>query len=60
MPGFTSADLAAYERQLALAKMSSAQALMHAQGQRLGAASHGIYDGGYSSMAATQPPMYYQ
>ncbi|KAG8376250.1 hypothetical protein BUALT_Bualt09G0043500 [Buddleja alternifolia] len=60
MPGFTAADLVAYERQLALAKMGAAQALMNPQGQRLGAASQAIYDGGYSSIATTQPPLYYQ
>ncbi|KAL3830056.1 hypothetical protein ACJIZ3_018858 [Penstemon smallii] len=59
--GITAADLAAYERQLALAKMGGgAQALMHQQAQRLGIASQAIYDGGYSSIATTQPPMYYQ
>ncbi|KAK4483702.1 hypothetical protein RD792_010904 [Penstemon davidsonii] len=59
--GITAADLAAYERQLALAKMGGgAQALMHQQAQRLGVASQAIYDGGYSSIATTQPPMYYQ
>ncbi|KAK4487414.1 hypothetical protein RD792_005954 [Penstemon davidsonii] len=60
MPGLTPADLAAYERQLALTKMVNAQALMHPQGQRLGAFNQAIYDGGYSSMASAQPPMYYQ
>lgn len=59
MPGFTAADLAAYERQLALSKMSTAQALMSLQGQRLGAASQAIYDGGYPGIATTQPPVYY-
>ncbi|KAI8017316.1 Oligouridylate-binding protein 1 [Camellia lanceoleosa] len=63
MPGFTATDLAAYERQLALSKMvGGAQALMHPQGQRIGAAgaSQAIYDGGYPGIATTQPPMYYQ
>lgn len=59
VPGFSATDLAAYERQLALSKMGGAQTLMH-QAQRLGAASQAIYDGGYPSIAATQPPMYYQ
>lgn len=53
MPGFTAADLAVYERQLALSKM----ALMNQQ-QRLGAPAQPIYDAtGYS--ATTQPPLYY-
>ncbi len=60
VPGFSAADLAAYERQLALSKMGGAQTLMHQQAQRLGAVSQAIYDGGYPSIAATQPPMYYQ
>ncbi|KAL3532721.1 hypothetical protein ACH5RR_006242 [Cinchona calisaya] len=60
MPSFSAADLAAYERQLALSKMVGAQTLMHPQGQRIGAASQAIYDGGYPSIATTQPPMYYQ
>ncbi|KAF2304130.1 hypothetical protein GH714_027950 [Hevea brasiliensis] len=33
MPGLSAADLAAYERQMALSKMAGAQALMHPQGQ---------------------------
>ncbi|KAH6817250.1 oligouridylate binding protein 1B [Perilla frutescens var. frutescens] len=60
MPGFTAADLAAYERQLTLNKIGAAQALMNQQGHRLGAATQPIYDGGYSSMGTTQPPLYYQ
>ncbi|KAL0346781.1 UNVERIFIED_CONTAM: Oligouridylate-binding protein 1 [Sesamum calycinum] len=60
MPGFTAADLAAYERQLALSKMSAAQALMNPQAQRLGAATQAIYDSGYSGINTTQPPLYYQ
>ncbi|XP_052182215.1 oligouridylate-binding protein 1 [Diospyros lotus] len=61
LPGFSAADLAAYERQLALSKMG-AQALMHPQGQRIGGAgvSQAIYDGGYPGIATTQQPMYYQ
>ncbi|KAK6126720.1 hypothetical protein DH2020_039542 [Rehmannia glutinosa] len=59
MPGFSVGDLAAYERQLALSKIG-AQALMHPQAHRFGAPSQAIYDGGYSSIATTQPPMYYQ
>ncbi|CAK9155186.1 unnamed protein product [Ilex paraguariensis] len=58
MPGFSAADLAAYERQLALSKMGGAQAMMHLQGQRMGAAQ-AFYDGGYTSIATSQPPMYY-
>lgn len=60
MAGFSAADIVAYERQLALSKMGGAQALMHPQGQRLGAASQAIYDVGYPGIATTQPPMYYQ
>ncbi|KAL2251007.1 oligouridylate-binding protein 1 isoform X1 [Sesamum indicum] len=60
MPGFTAADLAAYERQLALSKMSAAQALMNPQAQRLGAATQAIYDSGYQGINTTQPPLYYQ
>ncbi|XP_051132246.1 oligouridylate-binding protein 1-like isoform X2 [Andrographis paniculata] len=60
IPGFTAANLAAYERQLAMSKMSAAQALMTLQGQRLNAAGQAIYDGGYASITTTQPPpMYY-
>lgn len=60
MPGFSAADLAAYERQLALSKYASAQLLLNSQGHRLGAATQPIYDGGYPGIATTQPPMYYQ
>lgn len=61
MPVLSAADIVAYERQLALSKMGSAQALMHPQGQRIGAAGQAIYDvGGYPGIATTQPPMYYQ
>ncbi|KAK3034522.1 hypothetical protein RJ639_032511 [Escallonia herrerae] len=60
MQGVSAIDLVAYERQLALSKMAGAQALMHQQGQRMGAASQAIYDGGYPSIATTQQPMYYQ
>ncbi|KAL8119873.1 oligouridylate-binding protein 1-like [Apium graveolens] len=59
-PGFSAADLVAYERQLALAKMGGAQALMHQQVQRMGAANPAMYDGGYPGIASTQPPMYFQ
>ncbi|XP_017223560.1 oligouridylate-binding protein 1 isoform X1 [Daucus carota subsp. sativus] len=58
--GFSAADLAAYERQLALARMGGAQALMHQQVQRMGAAGQAMYDGGYPGIASTQPPMYFQ
>ena len=60
MPGFSAADLVAYERQLALSKIAGAQALMHPQGQRIGAANQAIYDGGYAGITTSQPPMYYQ
>lgn len=60
MVGFSAADIVAYERQLALSKMGGAQALMHPQGQRMGAASQAIYDVGYPGIGTAQPPMYYQ
>ncbi|XP_073308273.1 oligouridylate-binding protein 1-like isoform X2 [Primulina huaijiensis] len=61
MPGFTVADLAAYERQLALSKMmGGAQALMHPHGQRLAAATQPIYDTMYSSIGTSQQPIFYQ
>lgn len=61
MPDISATNLAAYEMQLALSKMGAAQALMHPQGQRIGAASHqAMYDGSYPGIATTQPPMYYQ
>ncbi|KAI8565324.1 hypothetical protein RHMOL_Rhmol03G0250200 [Rhododendron molle] len=70
MPGFSAADLVAYERQLALSRMGmgmgmgmGAQALMQPQAQqRFGAAgaSQAIYDGGYPGIASTQPSIYYQ
>ncbi|CAI9100767.1 OLC1v1037934C1 [Oldenlandia corymbosa var. corymbosa] len=59
MPPLSATDLVAYGRQLALSKMAGAQALMHPQGQRIGAANQAMYDGGYAGIAA-QPPMYYQ
>ncbi|XP_075490228.1 oligouridylate-binding protein 1-like [Primulina tabacum] len=61
MPGFTAADLAVYERQLALSKMmGDAQALMHPQGQRFAAATQPLYDTMYSSIGTSQQPMFYQ
>lgn len=70
MPGLSAADLLAYERQLALSKMASVNALMHPQGQHpLRQAAHGInaagataamYDGGFQNVAAAQQLMYYQ
>lgn len=69
MPGFSAADFAVYERQMALSKMGGHQALMHPQGQHalkaamgMGAAGAGqaIYDGGFPGVATTQHLMYYQ
>lgn len=70
MPGFSAAELAAYERQIALSKMAGMQGLMHPQAQHMlkqaamgmGAAgtSQAIYDGGYQNVATTQQLMYYQ
>ncbi|KAL3747049.1 hypothetical protein ACJRO7_015912 [Eucalyptus globulus] len=69
IPGFSAADLAAYERQMALSKMGGMQALMHPQGQHIlkqaamgmgtAGASQAIYDGGFPSVATTQQLMYY-
>ncbi|GAB2267507.1 ubiquitin-specific protease ubp1 [Dionaea muscipula] len=71
-PGLSITDLAVYERQLALSKMSGAQALnlMHPQGQLpykpaamgMGAAgaSHAVYDTGFQNGATSQHLMYYQ
>ncbi|CAA2969427.1 oligouridylate-binding 1B-like [Olea europaea subsp. europaea] len=65
LPGISAADLLAYERQLALSKMS----LMQPHGQLplkqasmgMGAgASQAIYDGGFQNVAAAQHLMYYQ
>ncbi|KAF5481666.1 hypothetical protein F2P56_002303 [Juglans regia] len=70
MPGLSAADIAAYERQIALSKMGAAQALMHPQGQYAlkqaamgmgsAAASQAIYDGGFQGVGAAQQLMYYQ
>lgn len=69
MPGLSAADLAAYERQMALSKMAGAQAIMHPQGQHalkqavmgMGAVgtSQAIYDGMFQNVATTQQLMYY-
>ncbi|CAI9773535.1 unnamed protein product [Fraxinus pennsylvanica] len=69
LPGISATDLLAYERQLALSKMSGVHALMQPQGQLplkqasmgMGAgASQAIYDGGFQNVAAAQHLMYYQ
>ncbi|XP_007012590.2 PREDICTED: oligouridylate-binding protein 1 [Theobroma cacao] len=72
MPGFSAADLAAYERQMALSKYGGAQAMgmMHPQSQHVlkqaalgmgsAGASQAIYDGGFQNVATTQQLMYYQ
>jgi len=70
IPGFSAADLAVYERNIALSKMAGAQALMHPQGQYalkqaamgIGAAgaNQAVYDGGFQNVATTQHLMYYQ
>ncbi|KAI6679767.1 hypothetical protein NL676_033648 [Syzygium grande] len=69
IPGFSAAELAAYERQMALSKMAGMQALMHPQSQHMlkqaamgmgaAGASQAIYDGGFPSVATTQQLMYY-
>ncbi|TYI22293.1 hypothetical protein ES332_A06G093200v1 [Gossypium tomentosum] len=72
MPGFSAADLAAYERHMAMSKCGGAQvmSMMHPQGQHalkqaamgmgVAAAGQAIYDGGYQNVATTQQLMYYQ
>ncbi|KAB1211916.1 Oligouridylate-binding protein 1B [Morella rubra] len=70
LPGLSTTDLLAYERQLAMSKMGGVHALMHPQGQHplkqaamgMGAAgaSQAIYDGGFQNVAAAQQLMYYQ
>ncbi|KAI3948320.1 hypothetical protein MKX01_028758, partial [Papaver californicum] len=70
-PGLSTADLLAYERQLAMSKMGGPQsALMHQhhhQGQhalkhaQMGmGGSQVMYDGGFPNVAAAQQLMYYQ
>ncbi|KAI3892233.1 hypothetical protein MKX03_030201, partial [Papaver bracteatum] len=70
-PSLSTADLLAYERQLAMSKMSGPQAALmhhhHHQGQhalkhaQMGmGGSQVMYDGGYSNVAAAQQLMYYQ
>ncbi|CAA0833887.1 Oligouridylate-binding protein 1C [Striga hermonthica] len=57
IPGFSAAELAEYERQVALSKMGAQAALMHPQARP----NQAVYDGmGYSGIATTQPPFYYQ
>lgn len=70
MPGISATNLAAYERQMALSKMASAQALMHPQGQfalkhaAMGMGAAGVnpamYDAGFQNIGTTQQLMYYQ
>ncbi|KAL9270250.1 Oligouridylate-binding protein 1B-like protein [Drosera capensis] len=62
--------LMAYERQLAMSKISGMQALLQTQGQlpltnggvgmTAAGASQAIYDGGYQNLAAAQQLMYYR
>ncbi|XP_026431086.1 oligouridylate-binding protein 1-like [Papaver somniferum] len=70
-PSLSTADLLAYERQLAMSKMGGPQAALmhhhHHQGQhalkhaQLGmGGSQVMYDGGYPNVAAAQQLMYYQ
>ncbi|KAG5569561.1 hypothetical protein H5410_059327 [Solanum commersonii] len=56
LPGISAMGLAMYERQVALARMTGMQTLMQPQGQRIGAVSQVLYDGG---TALPQLPMYY-
>ncbi|MBA0693951.1 hypothetical protein Goari_004287, partial [Gossypium aridum] len=72
MPGFSAADLAAYEQHMAMSKYGGAQVMgmMHPRGQHalkqvamgmgVAAAGQAIYDGGYQNVATTQQLMYYQ
>ncbi|WCJ42830.1 oligouridylate binding protein 1B [Euphorbia peplus] len=72
MPGFTVADFAAYERQMALSKMGmgGAQPLMHPQNQHLlkqtmmGMGAVGstppMYDARFQNIGTAQQLMYYQ
>ncbi|KAL7100253.1 hypothetical protein ACP275_09G136100 [Erythranthe tilingii] len=73
MPGLSTAELLAYERQLAMSKMGGIHPLMggmHPQGQHAlkqvsmgmggAGASQAIYDVGYQNLAAAQQLMYYQ
>ncbi|XP_074269251.1 oligouridylate-binding protein 1-like isoform X2 [Silene latifolia] len=64
---FSPADLVAYERQLAMAKMVGTQPVMGQIPMKPGAmgmggpgASQPIYDGGYPNMATSQHLMYYR
>ncbi|XP_019456292.1 PREDICTED: oligouridylate-binding protein 1B-like isoform X2 [Lupinus angustifolius] len=62
LSGFSSTDLLAYERQLAMSKMGGGHALnplMHPLKQAAIGASQ-IYDGGFQNVAAAQQMMYYQ
>lgn len=69
MPGISAAELLAYERQLALAKMGGSQAYMNQQAHLplnlkpagamgMGAAG-AMYDGSYPNVASSQQLMYY-
>ncbi|KAG5248788.1 oligouridylate-binding protein [Salix suchowensis] len=69
LPGISATGILAYERQLALSKMSGGHALMHPHGQlplkqaamgMSAGASQAIYDGGFQNVAAAQQLMYYQ
>jgi nucleolysin TIA-1/TIAR len=66
LPGLSTNDILAYERQLAMSKMGGVHAaMMHPQAQHplkqaaIGA-SQAIYDGGFQNIAAAQQMMYYQ
>ncbi|KAL2462479.1 Oligouridylate-binding protein 1B [Forsythia ovata] len=68
LPGISATDLLAYERQLALSKMSGVHALMQPHGQHplkqasmgmAAGASQAIYYGSFQNVAAAQHLMYY-
>ncbi|KAI6671716.1 hypothetical protein NL676_006601 [Syzygium grande] len=68
LPGLSTAELLAYERQLAMSKMGSMHPLMQGQhplkqgamGMGVAGGSQAIYDGGFQNVAAAQQLMYYQ
>ncbi|KAL3720784.1 hypothetical protein ACJRO7_005573 [Eucalyptus globulus] len=68
LPGLSTAELLAYERQLAMSKMGGMHPLMQGQhplkqaamGMGVAGGSQAIYDGGFQNVAAAQQLMYYQ
>ncbi|KAL3720774.1 hypothetical protein ACJRO7_005564 [Eucalyptus globulus] len=68
LPGLSTAELLAYERQLAMSKMGGMHPLMQGQhplkqaamGTGVAGGSQAIYDDGFKNVAAAQQFMYYQ